>query len=183
VEFELDENECAAIGRVTVHWAYLEHALYAATCLLADQLKVATPEDSKRSSFTRRLRALTDLSKLLPDEADRRKFEQLIGRIANAEQDRHKLTHGVWDWDHVDPERLRAASYRPGYKFEKRYDAATLHQLASRIGELSFSLQFPNGWEQAVEQAWGTGRDDNTAAFGSISRKFLRMLRSKTKTG
>jgi hypothetical protein len=117
VEFELDEKECAAIGRVTVHWAYLEHAVLLATFNLAAVQATPVPRDSKSAAFSRRLRALGILAKQSPDESERRRLERLIGRIANAEQDRHKMTHGIWDWDRANPERLQASSFRPGYEF------------------------------------------------------------------
>ena len=179
VEFELDEAECAAIGRVTAHWAYLEHAVYFATLELADRFGMPAPEDAKRSSFTRRLGALTQMSRKIPDDDERKRLERLVSRIANAEQDRHKMTHGIWDWDHADPERLSASSFRPGYEFEKRYDTAALHNLASRIGEISFALQYPEGWDEAFKQMLADATDEHgNTAFASVSRTFVRQLLS-----
>lgn len=60
-DFELDQNEFSAIGRVAAHWAYLEHGVYAVSEAIAKAVGVALPDDALSTAFSRRLRTLRDL--------------------------------------------------------------------------------------------------------------------------
>jgi hypothetical protein len=179
IEFELDEAEYAAIGRVTAQWAYLEHVVYTVSSELIGLLGVPSPKELKSPSFTKRLGVLTQLSRLIEEEAIKKRLERLVSRIANAEQDRHKLTHGLWDWDPANPEMLNASSFRPGYEFDKRYDAASLQLLADRIAQISFCLEYPEGWDGAFAQMLAASTDANgQTAFASVSRRLVRQVLS-----
>lgn len=181
IEFELDEAEYAAMGRVTAHWAYLEHVILSETKAIADSLKVELPNDALNMSFTRRLGALRILGAQHAEEIERRRIESLIGRIANAEQDRHKMTHALWGWDLANPERINASSFRPRLEFEKNFDAAALHRLADQLGQISFALQYPKGWDTAFAEALASTADaEGNVAFFSMSRDFARRV-AKTR--
>ena len=104
---------------------------------------------------------------------------RLIDQIANAEQDRHKVIHGMWEPDPKNPDRLNASSFRPKFEFEKNYDAGKLHDLASRIGRISFALEYPGGWDQAMRERFGgDGSEGEPVAISSMSRDFLRKLKT-----
>lgn len=177
-DFELDETEFCAIGRIAVHWAYLEHGVYAVSQSIAKMVGVELGVDALSTSFSRRLRSLRDLVEAYAVPEERKRMIRLIDQIANVQQDRHKVIHGMWEVDPKDPERLNASSFRPKFEFEKGYDAAKLHELASRIGRISFALEYPGGYDQAVRERF-EGQPDG-AAVGYMSRDFLRMLKAKS---
>lgn len=182
IEFELDESECAAIGRVTAHWAYLEHVVFSVTKGIAEVVGVNIPNDALNMSFSRRLGAMRVLVEQHAEPPERKRMERLIGMIANAEQDRHKMTHALWDWDPQNPERIHASSFRPRFEFEKSFDAASLHKLADRIGQVSFELKYPTGWDDAFRETLAENADpDGNVAFFSMSRDLARMLVSKSR--
>lgn len=102
---------------------------------------------------------------------------RLIDQIANAEQDRHKVIHGMWEWDPESPLRLNAKSFRPRFEFEKAYDAERLHELANRIGRISFALEYPGGWDQAMKERFEEKNGEgNEVVFGSISRSMAQAM-------
>ena len=144
IEPELTPEELQIVGLITVQWAHLEHCLYVRTHQLTETVKLETPEDAKSLSFANRLRAFRDLAKALEKE-EGAVVEKLADRIANAEDQRHKITHGMWDWEHTNPEILAAYSFREPYEYEHPFDLEELKRLADRIGELLFDLSFPNG--------------------------------------
>lgn len=142
---ELSDDELRLIGLITAQWANLEHTLYEASNAIAEQLGTTAHKDIEDISFDKRLRAFRDLAKEAPIE-DANHIRKLSDHIANLKDDRHKITHGLWDWDRSDPDRLTALSFRPKYGFEKPFDKQKLEKLADRIGECIFNIMFPNGW-------------------------------------
>lgn len=180
IEFELDEAEYAAMGRVTAHWAYLEHGVYAVTAAIADAVGGDLPGDALSLSFKRRMKALRLLVEECAPPGERERMIRLIDRIANAQQDRHKVTHAMWEWDNADPEKISASSFRPGFEFEKLFDAARLHLLADEIAQISFALEYPEGWDAAfVAMIAETEDADGNVAFFGMSRQLRRELSSR----
>lgn len=177
IEFELDKEESAAIGRVTAHWAYLEHAVYSASKGISTAVGIDLPQDALSTSFKRRLTALRLLVEEFAPDQERKRMLSLVGKIANAEQDRHRVTHGLWEWDKANPERIAASSFRPGFEFEKLFDTRKLHDLADRIGEASFSLEHPDGWEAGLKETLRS--DDDSVAFFHVSRQLARAWTSR----
>ena len=174
IDFEMDPEELHAIGRVTTQWAYLEHVVFAVTSGIAKAIEVDLPTDARSTSFKRRLSALRLLVEECVSTSDTKRVLLLISKIANAEQDRHRVTHGTWDWDRTNPERISASSFRPGYEFEKKFDATKLNKLANTIGSISFQLEYPNGFEDAFAQLL----DNEHSAFFSTSRRLHRELKA-----
>ena len=145
IDFQLTEEEFAAIGRVTTQWAVLEHCLYSDTVALAEAAKAPLPEDATNLSFKRRLRAWRLLGEEVLLEPYRQKHMRNSSRIANLEDDRHRITHGLWEWDLDNPEKLTAKSLRPGREFEKPFDLAKIVELSKRIAEINCRFLFPEG--------------------------------------
>jgi hypothetical protein len=145
IEPDLTPEELQAIGLITVQWAHLEHSLLVRTFFLAESTNVDMPKDATNTSFAKRLRAFRDLAKSIGDEDEKAAIEKLADHIANAEDQRHKITHGMWDWDEANPEKLAAYSFRKPFEYEHPFDLKKLHKLADRLGELLFELSFQNG--------------------------------------
>ncbi|GEM_PF-2917359 len=182
IEFELDAEEYAAIGRVMAQWAYLEHGLYEMSSGIAEIVGITLPEDARSVSFSRRLRVLRDLVMTHAPDHERKRMIRLLDRIANVEQDRHQVAHGTWDWEPSKPELLRASCLRPSKTFEKLYDAKRINRVADQIGQISFELQYPGGWDEAFVDAISGG--DETAesvAYASVSRAFVRLMSQTPK--
>lgn len=180
IEFELDAAEYAAIGRVMAQWAYLEHGVYEFSAALAEFVGVDLPDDARSVSFSRRLRVLRDLIAAHAPDGERQRMTRLLDRIANVEQDRHQVAHGTWEWDTAEPDLLRASCLRPGKTFEKLYDVDRINQVADRIGEISFELYYPFGWEDAFGDALSGGAEAGEPfKYFSPSRSLARALLNK----
>ena len=105
--FQLGEREYSAIGFATVHWAFLEEALYKRTVLFARRARVRVPEDAHDLSFSRRIGALRVLVRTAVKDPKRRKWWSLvISRIGNENGIRQKIVHGSWSYDPRRPDRL-----------------------------------------------------------------------------
>lgn len=176
-EFEIDEREYAAIGRVMVQWAYLEQGVYEMSARIADYVGVELHQYARSTSFSRRARVLRDLVTAHAKEDEKKRMIDLLDRIAGVEQDRHQVAHGTWEWEPHNPEILRASCLRPGKAFEKQYDFKRIVEVGDRIGQLSFALKYPNGWEEAFTDAL-TGGDPQAEEVGffSASREFIRAI-------
>jgi hypothetical protein len=150
---ELAPEELQAIGLVTVQWAHLEHCLHFRSVALAVEANVPEPKDLLSVSFTRRLRAFRELACKLSDPA-KEKWKHVAARIANAEGDRHKVTHGLWIWESARGDDLVAvASFRAPHEYEAHFNLPRLSLLAERISELLFELSFPDGEIEALMTA------------------------------
>ncbi|HEY0164082.1 MAG TPA: hypothetical protein VGB39_01785, partial [Sphingomicrobium sp.] len=175
-EFDIDDAELTAIGRVTVQWAYLEHGVFAVTLQMSHGAEMDLPKDALHASFKRRLRALHLLVEEQTTGEDRTRLLRLLGQIANAEQDRHKITHGMWEWDKENPERIAASSFRPGYEFEKTFDAERINKLADNIGQINFALEYPGG----MTEVWDSWKNaDGQIAYGSTTRQQSRETKAQ----
>jgi hypothetical protein len=150
---ELAPEELQAIGLITVQWAHLEHCLHFRSIALAKEVRVAEPKELLSISFTRRLRAFRELASKLPSPASEQ-WTHVADRIANAEGDRHKVTHGLWIWESAKADDLVAvASFRAPHEYEAHFNLPRLSKLADRIGELLFELSFPEGELEAMMAA------------------------------
>ncbi len=130
---EISMPEFAAIGYVTVSWAQLEHLLLQKTAELADKADVPIPTDATATSFKKRIRALRKLAKeAITGPKTRQKFLNLLTKISGIQRARHRITHGLWDWTLIDPDKLQVSSFRPPYEFEEPFDYHKLIKLAER---------------------------------------------------
>lgn len=177
-EFDLDEREFYAIGRLCVQWAYLEHGIYWMTKEIARICDCPVPEDARSTSFKRRLRALRLMVEEFATPPEKKRMMRIIGQIANVEQDRHKIVHGMWAEDPRDPDRLLASSFRPTVEFEKRYNVDRIHELGTRIGALSFQIEYPGGYKEALEEAF-TPDEVGNASYARIPRQLRRELKAR----
>ncbi len=141
---EFTPCEVAAIGVITIQWAYLEHMLLIRTAQLVNKAGLSMPYDARSGSFSRRLDAWREIIKAtVKDNWQRRRLLSLATRVANIEQDRHKITHGLWQWYPTKPTKLRVYSFRLPHTFDDNFDHERLARLADRIGEINFELTHP----------------------------------------
>lgn len=183
-EFEVDEREYAAIGRVMVQWAYLEQQVYEMSAGIAEVVGVDLPVEARSVSFSRRLRVFRDLVTAHAPDGERERAIGLIDRVANVEQDRHQVAHGTWEWEPHNPEVLRASCLRPGKTFEKQYDFERIVEVGDRIGQLTFAFRYPGGWDEAFIDTITDGNPDaENASFFYASRSFVRAVTKRKAEG
>ena len=167
IDFELDTREFAAIGRFAVQWAYLEHAIFAYSREVCEIVEAPMPADVMSTAFKRRLSAFRLLIEEFGPETEKQRMKPIIGKIANLEDSRHRIVHGLWDWDRANPERIKASSFRPPHEFESALDASKIERLAKRVAEVNFAIRYPNG----IAGVLGEWTDENgQVAYAGISR-------------
>jgi hypothetical protein len=141
---ELTRYEVAAIGVITIQWAYLEHMLLLSTAELVNKGAIPMPFEATQISFRRRLDAWRTLIKtVVQDDWQPEKLLSLATKIGNVEKERHKITHWLWQWYPSQPIKLRAYSFRPPHEFCDNFDLNRLARLADRIGEINYELTHP----------------------------------------
>jgi hypothetical protein len=119
-------------------------------------------------AFKDRLRAWRQtIEKFASPATEKSRLLKFVSRVANLEQRRHKLTHGLWASNPTDPATLIAFSFRPRVAFEAEFDFDGLIKLGADVGELCFGLMFPGGKQQAFE-----AMADEVSQRGVISRSF-----------
>jgi hypothetical protein len=176
IETDVTEPELAAIGRVEVLWSELEHCLLYVTRQLAGDDPLDMPDDATALSFKRRVSAYRELIRAkVTDAKQREALLALAKNLSALAASRHRVTHGLWDWEYAKPEALRASSFRAPYTFTERFDFNKLIKLGTRIGEVVFAVRFPGGWEEAEN---ATLRE--RVQFGPyVSRKFALEMRGR----
>jgi hypothetical protein len=141
---EFTRFEVAAIGVMTIQWAYLEHMLLIATAELVDKANVAMPSEAMSISFERRVNAFRTLIKdTVTDSWKRTQLLSLATKITNIQNDRHRVTHGLWEWYPSNPVKLRLYSFRPQFYFDTNFDLDRLAKLCDRLGEINYELTHP----------------------------------------
>lgn len=182
IEFELDQDEYAAIGRVMVQWAYLEQGFYEMSVAISEAAGVALPAGANSVSFSERRKALLGLVRSHFETEAQQRFERLLGRVANVEAHRNKVAHGTWEWGRDNPEELTASLQRPKKKFEQNYDAGKIHGIADEIARISFDFQYPGGWEEAFHDMLTSGNPTSeTVAFCSTMRHHVRQKANRSE--
>lgn len=171
-EPELFDNEIYAIGYFTVNWATLEHCLFLITDAISQIGKIALPEDATHRSFDKRLKAFRNITKeVMTYEDERKRLLGLANSIGSIERSRHRIVHGIWDWEPSKPEKIKGFGIRPPFEFEEPFDKEKLIELGERVANINFQLVFPGGKEQAEEEVAKRG--------WSASRSFLLALQGK----
>jgi len=179
IEPSLEEKELAAIGYVTVQWAYLEHIILVHTLRIAHQNNVTVPVDARSQSFENRRNVRRKLiEKSVTDATERTALLKIVSKIANLELKRHRLTYGLWGWDEEDPTTMRAYSFRPRVEFDVDFDFDGLMELGFQIGEINFQLTFPGGKKEAWE-AMGEANEPG-GSFTYIDRSWLLSVMDKS---
>lgn len=167
IEPDLEEKEMAAIGFVTAQWSYLEHVILDNTLSLIPDGE-QRPSDANNLSFSKRLNAWRLTIERYAQGSDKSRLLRLVSKAANLEAQRHKIAHGLWTWDSLNPTRLTAFSFRPRVAFEATFDFDALIRLSLQIGELNFELTYPRGVEDALEAI-----ADAASERPLVSRSFL----------
>ncbi len=173
---DLDEKELYAIGLVTAQWALLEDIILGHSRAICNSARVPPPEDCTHLSFRRRRKAWRLLIKEYITEPEQTRILKIAEDVATLEKDRHKITHGVWDWDYEDPDSVTASSAREPHVFQKKFDAQTLHELADKIGAASAAIVYPEGVESFFKAQID---DDGNFSFFGISRRLARSLKAE----
>ncbi len=180
---EIADAELWAIGTITVQWAYLEHLLLIDTAQMANKAKIdKLPLDATSLSFKKRLSAWRLLVEETIKNARNRELRlRLASRIANTESDRHKITHGLWQWFPSNPTRLRTYSFRPPFAFaDERFSFDRLLKLGERLGAINFELAYPpkRGRQQDATEVM-LGEAPRSGRVSYVSRRLLLELAGK----
>lgn len=172
---DLLEREIFAIGYVGVQWSFLEHLILLETTDLAYKAKEKFPDEAISLSFKRRLRCWRDLIKRKAPTKSQERLLGLASRIGSIERSRHRITHGIWEWEAKRPDKLRASSIRPPHEFDEPFDFDKLIGIGEKIGELCFEILYPKG----REQAWKDVIKARTKGGSYVSREARLMLTGK----
>lgn len=176
VLLEMSDGEIMAIGMMTVQWSYLEHMLLMETARLANRAKFRElPGDATSLAFSRRLGAWRSLvSDTIKTKKVRDRLLRLASKIANLEDKRHKITHGLWEWYPSNPDRLKAYSYRPPVEFvESNLNFKKIIALAFKIGEASYELTHPPSRSSDSEYIKSAMRSIKAHGYAYWSRRAL----------
>ncbi len=167
---DISDKEMFAIGRVTVSWAYLEHAILDDCARMADAHHVDLPEEAFVVALMPRLRVWREMITKYRRGKPRERLLKIISRIANAQQARNQITHGLWSWDYGSADRVTAKSYKPNFAFAQTFEFTKLMKLSETLGEINFELKYPQGENQAMkalaERPYGMSRGFALAMTG-----------------
>ncbi len=172
---ELDENELSSIGLVTAQWALLEDIVLSHSRFICGEVKVPLPKDCASLSFLRRRKAWRALVKEYIAEPEQTRLLKIADEVATLEKDRHKITHGVWDWSYEDPNSVTVSGNREPHVYEKKFNAKSLYELADRIGTASAAILYPKGEESFFSAMID---DDGNFGFAGLSRRLARILKA-----
>lgn len=170
---DISDEEMFAIGRVTVSWAYLEHAILDDCLQIADAHRVSLSPDAFGVPLKPRLRVWRDLIKKYRKGERRDRLLKIISSIENAQRSRNQITHGLWSWEYGRADRVTAKSYKPRFEFTQPFDFTKLLKLSDTLGEINFELMYPKGRIQAMKAL--------AARPIGMSREFALMMTGKRK--
>ncbi len=177
VDTDLDIKELAAIGFVTVQWGSLENTIYEYTKVICQSVHINIPEHAESDSFKRRFKLFRRLVNEYAPQEEKDRIAPFLSMVDQLKVDRHKVTHGLWDWEQSNPNKLRSSSNRGRFSFEKGFNIDKLVELATRIGEAHYGIAYPNGKEDVY--ATKITATEGEPSYG-ISRHLARILSGQT---
>lgn len=176
IEFELSKLEYAALGRVSIQWSFLEHALSELYHRLCSLENIAPSKDIGSLSFKVRLRAFFELVKILEKrEQPTKNLYKLHNDISVASHKRHKLVHGIWDYNQSNPFGLYLYSDRDRVAFEDGGDINSVHSLSQDIAFLNLFMIEMEIDGQKISDLPRTGMiyNDDGTPIGHMHRSML----------
>lgn len=144
---DLNEKELCAIGRVTVHWAYLEHLIFKECINLVEKAEIKTPADVTSHSQAKRISAWRDLvDRVVEDGNEKERLFRIIDDIRKLDRSRHRIMKFLFDWSAVGS---AGSTGGIGLEFLEIFDLEKLLVLADKIARINFELRYPGGRAQA----------------------------------
>lgn len=149
---DLSEAEFFWVGQMTCSWAMLENLMMDITKTAATFYDQSLPNDFEKMPFKTRFKLFQEMIVHIKPEELRKPLENVIGRIAGVQEERHDFTHGTWAWNYEAPQKVKVDHARKKGHQNKKYDADGIRAIAMRIAEINFVLSFPLGKDQFYAQ-------------------------------
>lgn len=141
LKLELSTNEYTALGIVSAQWSFLEHVLSELSRRLCNRMNFPIPQSLSSLSFKSRLRAFFDISTELKSQGYATfNLFKLHSDIDKASKKRHKLIHGLWDYNSTNPFSISLYSDRAKVAFRAEEDLDSVMKLSSEIAFLNFFM-------------------------------------------
>ena len=177
---DISDEEIFAIGRVTVSWALLEHAILDDCARMAAARRVAIPEGAFKVALKPRLRVWREMITKYRKGKPRELMLKIVSRVANAQRSRNQITHGLWSWDYNTVDRITAKSYKPNFGFTQSFDFQKLVKLSETLGQINFELasRCATGY-----LSFGGTRHDLTLSSAVSACCFMHLPRCGGRTG
>lgn len=160
---DFTKYEIAAIGAITVQWAYLEHMMLISTVELVDKARRDLPDDATHNQLERRISTWKSVIKETTTGKKQARLLDLASRVAALQHYRNHITHGLWQWYQSEPVTLRSYSFREPYVFCHNYTFKRLARIADEIGEINYQLTYPP--RQGLKKI--------TLEYAHMNRRFL----------
>ena len=140
----LEDNDFAAIGRVTTHWAYLEQMINEALWVLLNRPEGAEFDKYLAIPFNKRTRRLKDLvRKIVHDKDNCEKLIDLIDQASFVHSQRDSIVHGIASrWGQPKDQILFRHSKHTTDETWKDYQmvAEDLTQIAKKTSDIHYEL-------------------------------------------
>jgi hypothetical protein len=149
---DLSEAEFFWVGQMTCSWAMLEDLMMGITKTAAAFYEQSLPDNCETLPFKKRFTLFQEMIVHIKPEEVRKPLENVIGRIAGVQEERHDFTHGTWEWNYQAPHKVKVDHARKKGHQNKKYDADGIRAIATRIAEINFVLSFPLGEDQFYAQ-------------------------------
>jgi hypothetical protein len=169
VNLELRDEELRAIGHVSAQWAFLESMLRRLTREVAKALREPLPQNIDSDSFRLRNAALRDLVSKMPADSDRDKLQTLLDRVGSLQGERHRLIHGLVEWDEADRDKLNVRTHKNPHGAPWSVTAKDIEAVADKISALNCAI-----WNWPNESPWETMADEvreKGSFFGGFGRE------------
>lgn len=175
ISFELSNLEYGCIGLVTVQWSYLEHALMLVQKNICKSIDETFSEKAESLSFKNRLNSFHDCLSKHADRIDGvEAFISIHGKIAKLQHERHKIIHGIWDYDPKNPFFLNLFNTRKNVDFQGIQNLDSIYEFSREIGEVNYFLTYVKIGDECLGDLPQTGVvKKNGQAVGHMHRSFM----------
>jgi hypothetical protein len=170
---ELSDREIHFIGTIFVQWGALEHEVFMQALKTFEPEEGATeipilPKEMNNLQFSGVLE-LWNERVAKPRRGKRGKvLQKQYEEIRKLKEVRDALVHGMWHWTADNLGEIRTVRVRKREVITSRLSADFLGEMASRVGEINFSIRFPGGLVDLAKQRMEDG--------GYMSRRWVAMV-------
>lgn len=150
VDLELTEPELKALGHVTAQWATLEHLIKEYMMLCAKNTRCLVPNDNNSFQMRRRDWERLARSALKDNPGLLAEILAFIKKVGSMEHERHKLIHGLIQWDGSNRRRLKVYSRKNARGRPWTVDAKRIHAFSMKVAALNAEFLNVHGGMQIV---------------------------------
>lgn len=153
---QLSEREIYLIGSIVAQWGFLENDIFDQT-LLSFAESETLPVAMNNAQFSAVLQLWLERVVEQQDDARKGVLKAQYAEIISLSKFRQAVVHSRWEWQPDRPKEITAVRVHKNSVKRVKFIADDLTDIAIRLGQVRFWIQYPGGTEDRAAEVATTG--------------------------